>query len=288
VSLAAAICTACTVTDEKPKTQAQPAGVEVPGVGFLVGGRKSNDPMPTPTNTGAEPVISDWFFVGTNEAFTLNVVVNSELSLEAVHVQIDGQHYVVDASPEYAWTGSVDACEMITSQQGYSCTQACLDACACVTCDDSVIRDAIHGSCAGECSIGVQQGTVGPGHEPYTSEVAFADIVYNGTVINNTPVDGVLASFPGCEASKCAAAANKERGPQMVWFGFQGADFQGSIDALDGGSLIAGAHQAQDGSPVIYSQSSSMQGASLSSSCSGGYGIGGSTTGACCPSGSTC
>jgi hypothetical protein len=226
------------------------------GVKLLGTATLSSDPMPSPTSTGKEPVIASATFENSgSNSFNLQVTFSGSTEVKLLHVQINGKHYVSDLS---AGTKSAkpDACEIIAKQQGVTCTPACLKACACVSCSDSTIEDAIEGSCAAVCSINVQQGIIGPGMEPYTSETVFADLEYNGYM----EVPGLLQSFNGCSASVCTKAASAAKKATLQ---FTAPDFS-FVPNLQVGNLVA---TADSPSGPVASQPFNSAAATVSNIC---------------------
>ncbi len=180
----------------------------------LPDGRLYDGPLPQPTSHGDEPVItgSRWVAVDNNTT-GLEIQAQSGAAITAVYLEIDGEVYVFD--PVVLEGGpapdAIDACDIVAEQQGYSCTEACVEACSCVECDDSYMQSNLSSSCAASCSIYAHQGLIGPDQEPYSSEVVFADIIYNGYSFDGESVPGMLESLPGCYGSVCRDRAQEQQ-----------------------------------------------------------------------------
>jgi hypothetical protein len=177
------------------------SGVRITGTnGRLSNTKLSPAPLPTPTTTGQEPAIVDFYINQTSPTnFELVAVVSGTMPLDELHIEIGGEHYVVDLSGALPPPLSPDACDL----QGVVCTDACLAACGCLSCDDSTFKSALAGACAATCST---PGVIGS--EPYTNEAVFADIIYNGYTIDGTTINGTLSSVgASCSAAQCTELA---------------------------------------------------------------------------------
>ncbi len=184
----------------------------------LPDGRVHNGPMPEPTMGDGAPVVSNvaWTRISDTETGLDFTIQGSAAS--AVYMEYDGVVYVVDPLVVDGGSGSysVDACNVLAQQQGYSCTTACVKACSCVDCDDATMEKNIVDSCAVNCSIYSHQGQIGP--EPYTSEEVFADFIYNGNA--EWGISGMLQSLPQCSGDVCSsrAAAQEEKRMRVSFY----------------------------------------------------------------------
>lgn len=210
---------------------AVPVGVE--GV-YLASGYEDPGPLPQPSADESAPVIVGGRSRNTGpSSFSLLLEVASAVAIERVHLEIGARHYVITLSDG---TVTLDACAILQDQQGYGCTKACVDACACVECDSELVESNAEGSCAVSCSTLSHEG--GLSQAPYDgSETVFADVTYNGYVDPGSggSVDGLLDSFPSCDGSVCADAAVAAK---VVEIGFHVQDWS-FLGDLDIGSAVA-------------------------------------------------
>ncbi len=241
VSLLGASLSGC--SDEQGGALIRSVGASLPT------GRRSDEPFPKPTKTGSEPSISSASFKNTGStSFNLIVKYQSTVAVSELHMDINGDHYIVDVPlPAVDAQGNIDACQIAASATGVSCTPACLKACACVECTNGIVGDNIEGSCAATCSIGVAKGTIGPGKQPYTSEAVYADIIYNGYTVSGTRVPGTLDSISGCNASACRAASDAEKSIEVP-FVVQDWSFIGDLNV---GALATSAPATESGPSIV-------------------------------------
>lgn len=236
--------------EEEPKFNC--VGTCVSGLKLsLPKGRLWNGPLPQATSTGVEPVVTSaqWVYV-TQNVFGIELDVDTQGPVTAVYLEINGSVYVFDpVALESGGAADINACNILAEQQGYSCTQACLDACACVSCNDEAIESNLVNSCAVNCSIYSHQGAIGP--EPYTSEAVFADIVYNGYTNGAGTVPGMLQSIDGCSGQVCSdqAPVSQEK-PKRVRIDFYRQDTS-FLSNFNTGNLVAESQPAD--SPVVSS-----------------------------------
>jgi hypothetical protein len=211
-------------------------------------GKKHDGPLPAATSRGDEPVIAhaDWVPVKKN-VFALELHLESETPVRSIFIEINGAVYEIEASPmEGASYEEIDACNILAEQQGYGCTEACLEACACASCDDPMVENNMVKSCAMTCSIYSHEGLLGS--EPYTDEAVYADIVYNGSPEHGLP--GLMQSIPTCRSKTCSdRAAASKRKSQRVQFRFNFHDNR-FVPNLAVGNLVAIA-DPPSGAPAV-------------------------------------
>lgn len=209
-----------------------PSSVQIGDLNLTMeAGTLSPDPMPSPTYEGGEPVIQGYTVISTGDAsFAVDFDVLSDFPITQVHFDMNGGHYIADVSSD-SGSADIDACQILAKAQGYDCTQACLDACACVTCDSAETESNLEQGCSVSCSVSAATGQIGAG-QIYENEIIFADIAYNG----NAVVDGVLDSQPSCGGGECRAAADAQK-VVRVNFGFVETDY-GFIDDMAVGAIM--------------------------------------------------
>lgn len=221
----------------------------------LPDGRLHDGPLPDATSFGDEPVIGQqkWVPVGTGVA-ALEIEVEFPVSdtapvsfvLGDFYVEIEGKVYVV-TPVEVAGDSvadAIDACNVLAQQQGYTCTERCVEACSCVDCGDPTMATNIINSCAVNCSIYSHQGQIGP--EPYTSEEVMADYLYNGSA--ELGVTGMLQSLPDCSGQVCrdrAAAQVSKQKSKRTQIRFNFGD-NSHLANLNVGNLVATADPVND------------------------------------------
>lgn len=234
VALCAGACGAESSPEAPPDDFVVPAGsVEIATGIFVASGSKSSEPFPAATGEPAAPIVTggQWKNTGPH-SFALGIEVQSAGALGEVHLELAGVHYVVTPSEV---GGAIDVCGILQQQQGYGCSKACVDACACATCTEKLYEENVRGGCSVNCSILSREG--GLADAPYDgSEVTYADVIYNGWV-DDTGVEqvaGILDSFPACSGSVCAQAAAEEAAAnaKYVWVDMYVQDWS-FLDALD-------------------------------------------------------
>lgn len=95
------------------------------------------------------------------------------------------------------------ACGIAASQLGVTCSSACLSACGCLQCSDSVAELNAEQACALNCTL--LSDNMGLAGEPYNgSEQVYADLLYRGS--EEYGLVGVAAQL-GCGVSACGETA---------------------------------------------------------------------------------
>ncbi|MFH1435315.1 MAG: hypothetical protein ABIJ56_06330 [Pseudomonadota bacterium] len=213
-------------------TDTTPAGTQVGDLPMYVEGEKSPDPMPTPTSYGDEPVISGYTATATSgTTFKIEFDVISPYPVTKMHMEMNGEHYIADIEPQGTGeVGDIDACQILADATGITCTQACVDACTCVTCSDSTIQSNIRQACSVGCSTSYAQGGIGPG-QTFASEVDAADKIVNGY----STVPGLINGMP-CSGSVCSAVNTTP--PVEVRFNLVSTDYS-FLDGWETGCLVA-------------------------------------------------
>jgi hypothetical protein len=193
-----------------------------PGI-YLTNATESDEPMPQPSSDPDAPVV-----IGGSMSNPITgvaqVTVETTTTIVEVHLAIDGRHFIIDPAlvTSSGDVADIDACEILAAQQGYSCTQACLEACGCISCGQGVTEDAIEQACSVNCSIYSQQGLLQ--EAPWNgSEATFAKLVYEGYSENGVSVDGLLDQFPGCSSSSCTTGSGAAG--ENYSFGIIGVDY---------------------------------------------------------------
>jgi len=210
----------------------------------LPNGRRHDGPMPQPTTTGSEPVItwSDWVPVN-RDTFALELHVASAMPVSVVYLEINDAVYEIEAEAVAApSTQEVNACNLLVESQGITCSAACLEACGCATCSDVAVEKNLTNACALNCSVQDHQGLIGP--EPFTSEAVFADLLYSGDASSGLP--GMLAQLPGCSGQICfdrAASSKRQDQRLQLKFHFRNDSF---VPNLNVGTLSAIADPPND------------------------------------------
>ncbi len=141
-------------------------GYQIPGTAMIFPNAEVHDgPMPEPTSTGNEPIIEDYHYemLGADRA-----VLTFEVSggpLEMIYWEIDDVVYKI--LPDRFDAGGLangDIVDMLCASNPEAdfagCDPRCLDACDCVTCDDSTVAESIIGNCAAACSSHLEHGAI--------------------------------------------------------------------------------------------------------------------------------
>lgn len=191
--------------------------VEIGTTGVYLRDGERVDEAPSPTTTPNAPVITSASAkqTGTNE-FELKLEVEHEPGATIAWAFLDfGEHGVyrthvhAPSAVAPAGGGSGDyakTCREMMAKQNISCTDACISACACVTCGDSTVLNNLKLACATTCSANVSSGAIDSA--PYDgSEAKLADVVYNGSP--DVGLQGT-ATAAGCNASACGDGAGDD------------------------------------------------------------------------------
>ena len=170
--------------------------------------------LPVGSRDPAAPVIVDVVAGKTGpHAFELQLEVDSYSDIRFVFLNF-GSDGIYKAPVTEALAGGEEpptACGVAAEQQGITCTQACLSACACASCSDSQVELNLEQACALNCTLYDRQGLLDK--EPYNgSEKTFASVIYNG----QHGVPGT-ATQAGCSTTKCAAAPNPNQKRKRMW-----------------------------------------------------------------------
>lgn len=200
----------------------------------LVGGTHSTEPVPEPTYTGHESQISSARWVDVSEeGGTLELELMSYVPAQAVHFLIEGEHYVynldgaaLDEAPE------INVCE-ISASIGVPCTEACEEACSCITgCSNEIL--SVQEQCVLTCSASASVGAIGPG----------AQFVNEADWVAQVGAPAVEMVNGGCNLSQCEAAAPApEPEPETVYVDFAN---QGSWEMPETQAQIATPAPAED------------------------------------------
>lgn len=219
LSLAGLAAVACGGGDEAEEEESFEIPSNAAAIGstglYLPRAQPATAPIPTP---GANaPRIMGVSAIRTGE-YSFSVHVEVESSATIAHAYLDfGANGVFKAptTPVTSISSSTDrpltACGVAASNQGITCTSACLAACSCLACSDDTMELNAEQACALNCSVYDQLGALED--EPYDgSEEKFASILYKGDAALGLP--GV-ASQLGCGTSACVSASLSS--PRKSW-----------------------------------------------------------------------
>lgn len=174
--------------------------------------------LPSYSNDAAAPVIVDvTAYKSGPSSFELNFDVESYSSIKYVYLNF-GSDGIYKAAVTEALGAGVDepptACGVAASQQGITCTKACLAACGCLSaCPSEQIELNAEQACALNCTLYDNQGLLDDA--PYNgSEKNFAAYLYKG--LPGTGLTGV-AQQAMCSASSCAGAPDPNKKTKRTW-----------------------------------------------------------------------
>ncbi len=179
-------------------------GACVDGIGLsMPNGHRYVGPLPTPTTTGAEPVITgaEWIAAGGNR---LLLVVTTEpgVPFDQIYFEINGQVFLIDSVESVADVAAFDLCTNLVTSSGFGCSDACLEASQCVHCPDPWLEKALQGSLASNCSIFSHDTPFGPG-ETWESESQFM----NEQLTSFIGSAAVIDLYQACDAEICESSA---------------------------------------------------------------------------------
>lgn len=193
--------------DETPAFQPSSGAVQIGTTGIYLPHGSRVESAPAPTKSEDAPAIKSVTAAqtGTNTfVLTLNVDASALHLPRSAYLDFgaDGVYKTPFDLAKAAASGTADyaqQCRDLLAKQNITCTDACIQACACVTCSDATIAKNLKLACATTCSANVSSGAIKSA--PYNgSEVTLANVVYNGS-----PEDGLQGSAKqaGCDASAC-------------------------------------------------------------------------------------
>lgn len=172
---------------------------------YIVGTKVESLPAPS-TSSAAPRLIALTAYENGPYSFSMNFEVESEADVEFVYLGFGANGiYKAKVHPErlLAEGGGdtpITACGIAATNQGITCTAACLSACSCLVCPDRMVELNGEQSCAFNCTVYKNQGALAAAPW-YGSEKTFASRLYKGG-------DGVpgFAAQLGCSASTCVSA----------------------------------------------------------------------------------
>ena len=235
-------------------------GACLPEQKFNVENAELVEELPSSTGEGGEATVSS---ISLEEhSFGFNLLVNVSTVHPIENIYLDLGEFLLKY-PVAAGTSSsenpyftIEACNVLAESQGISCTERCLEACSCVTCDDEYASQAALQGCAVTCSA--HKALNNWDDELYKNEQDFAYKIYNGHQVYDSWVPGILEQIPMCQANSCEPYQDgPSSGPreEAVGVPFIGTDTDAALSMISQmGSAIYVETRAPSSSSTLVSE----------------------------------
>lgn len=168
--------------------------------------------FPVSTTAGDEPEIRGVeTFESPDGMLVMEFIVASLYPITQLHIDIEGEHFVLPTQAQAGPEFTIDACDVLASVQGQEagCSERCWRAASCIrNCSGTFSTFQAQESAALQCSIAVNIGAIGPGDSDLArSEEEYIRIFYTHG-FDNDPSNTVLSvSGTICDISSCPNVA---------------------------------------------------------------------------------
>lgn len=130
------------------------------------------------------------------------LVVETTIPIDQIWYEVGGSIYRHWPGSDRYWDsyGEGSLCMAYYETSGRICTDDCLEACECFTCEDKTAQRNGRDACAMNCTSQVHAGNVGRQDATFANEAEVAEVAFLG----RDEIPGLVDAFPSdCNADQC-------------------------------------------------------------------------------------